>query len=175
MILGLAFLGLVLALAGVAVFLNITKTKTMMEQFTLVTVALPPSPQGLTLMRFYVKVLGRGPVEPVVSALTHACNALRAVWPDDQLHALLDGTFVIVMPSERWYQITSGRNVAGECIPGQQTINIGSDYAALAHELAHMMEAGPGRLPVNENHEGWSKNGIEAAIQSYLDRREVAS
>lgn len=99
--------------------------------------------------------------------LIMAVGALRQVWPTMQLYTLLDGVHVEVMASPSWVDAASGRTVAGLAIPSQKTVVVGNDFAALAHEFAHVMEAGPGRLPPPEDHRPWATNGIQAAIDSY--------
>jgi hypothetical protein len=95
-----------------------------------------------------------------------ALGALSAVWSTTNMYALLDGVHINVMPSTTWSDSFTGRTIAGQSLPSGKTVVVGSDYAALAHELAHVIEAGPGRLGF-EDHASWARNGIQAAVDKY--------
>jgi hypothetical protein len=95
-----------------------------------------------------------------------AIGALNAVWSTTNMYALLDGVHVNVMTSPTWSDPFTGRTIAGQSLPSSKTVVVGSDYAALAHELAHVIEAGPGRLGF-EDHASWASSGIQAAVDKY--------
>lgn len=99
-------------------------------------------------------------------AMTLALGNLAKVWGPERLYAVLDNVHVSVAPGPIW-KSALGELVAGEAFPGVSTVVIGNDLAALAHELAHLMESGLGRAPVNEAHVGWKERGIFAAIDGY--------
>lgn len=103
----------------------------------------------------------------LTKAFTLAVEKLLVVWPLMDLYKMLDGVHINVASAETWMEPWSQRMVAGQSSPSTKTVQVGPSFAALAHELAHIVEAGPGRQAPSEEHAGWTEKGIQAAIDSY--------
>ena len=159
MLIGLVVGSIIAALTGVAVFFSVRSARAASQQLVLVVTV-----RGLAFRFTYWK-------DSIDSAklrlaLNLAVEKLTAVWALADLYKLLDGVHVNVARGKYWTDPYSGRNVAGSAVPSTKSVAVAEDLAALAHELAHVMEAGPGRIAV-EDHAKWQENGIAAAVESY--------
>lgn len=160
---------LAIALGIAAVFVGIFgviayqlwKTFKVNEQMRVVTVYV----QKLAFHIEYTNGAVDG--EKLKAHATKAIECLAAVWPVQQQVQLIDGLHVDVMPVKDWMDPSSTRKVAGLSFPSLRAVQVGSDLRALAHEMAHIMEAGMGRLSPAVEHEGWVEKGIFAALQVY--------
>ena len=110
-------------------------------------------------------------------AMTEALGAIAHVWPVVEISAVLDGVYINVLNVDSWTEPITRRNVAGLAVAGTNSVVVDCKLRALAHELAHLMEAGRGRLPPRIEHDDWEERGIYAAINGYevwLEKQEKA-
>lgn len=116
---------------------------------------------------FVLRYTWRGSVDAAAlrAALELALVKLQRVWPAERLNAVLGNVHIAVMAQPTWVN-AAGVKVAGEAFPGVCAVTVGSDLKALAHELAHLMESGMGRIP-KEDHAAWGPSGIQAAVDAY--------
>ena len=86
------------------------------------------------------------------------------VWQGPTCSSALGDVRIQVMPTEKWQQL-GGPDVAGEA---GDWVRVGSDFMALAHELAHLCER---RLDGVEDraHRTWTTRGIRKAEAEYED------
>ena len=112
-----------------------------------------------------VKYIAELPFKPehLDNALTLAVSKLRPVWPLTATTLVAHNTKFIVQPVPEWTDIW-GRKIAGSS--SGQVVTVGSDLAALCHELAHRCEWElDGRT--DDAHVSWTSRGIHAAIDQY--------
>lgn len=155
-------LGIVAAFVGIAIAVGAKLTKSL-QQAALTRAGV--ARVGNIALR-YTWMHGTVLELELREALTLALAHLAKVWPPEKLYTVLDNVHINVAPGPRWKNAL-GDTVAGEAFPGVSTVVIGNDLAALAHELAHLMESGLGRAPVNEGHINWVERGIRAAVDAY--------
>lgn len=98
-------------------------------------------------------------------AMELALAHLAKVWPPQELFRMLDGIFIAVAPAP-WRDET-GTLVAGQAFPSTLSVSVEAQLESLAHELAHVVEAGPARRAVNHEHVDWDKRGIFAACTAF--------
>ena len=102
-------------------------------------------------------------VNRLAVAMDRALDTLSAVWPREKVLLALAASKVIVNPEPAWVDIW-GRKVGGLTVG--DIVFVGSDLAALAHELAHRCEyVLEGK--VDEDHALWLSRGIFAALDKY--------
>ena len=97
------------------------------------------------------------------SAITLAIAKLRPVWPTTVTTLIAVNTKFIVNVVPEWTDIW-GRRVAGESLG--DTVTVGSDLAALCHELAHRCEWELDKK-TDDSHASWGSRGIFAAVDAY--------
>lgn len=101
------------------------------------------------------------------AAMTTALNLLSRIWPPVEINAILDGVFVNVLNIEAWDEPITRRRVAGLALPGTNSVVVDKHLKALAHELAHVLEAGRGRLAPRIEHDNWDERGIYNVLGEY--------
>lgn len=159
MLIGILVGIVVAALASVAVVGAVRSVKQAAQQMVLVVQV-----RGLAFRFTYWK--DSVDATKLRLALNLAIEKLISVWVLADLYKLLDGLQVNVVKGKSWVDAYSGRAVAGSAAPSTKTIAVAEDLNALAHELAHVMEAGAGRI-ATEDHAKWQENGIAKAVESY--------
>lgn len=100
-------------------------------------------------------------------ALDLALTCLAEVYPLDTMQLTLNDMAIAVMPTESWAQPETGIMVGGEALVSLRTVRVNKSLSSLAHEMAHLIEAGPARMQVNESHGDWAARGVFAAIDKY--------
>ncbi|MDO8688868.1 MAG: hypothetical protein Q7R39_02450 [Dehalococcoidia bacterium] len=100
----------------------------------------------------------------VRAALLLAVKALDGVWLPVDINASLNGIDIIVKAEDAWLD-GFGRRVGGLSLPGD-TIAVGANLSALAHELAHLLERKLDHLEDAE-HARWDIGGITKADAAY--------
>lgn len=122
----------------------------------------------------YVKGLAtrftyREDLDPLMmeAAMTTALNLLSRIWPPVEINAILDGVFVNVLDVDDWVEPITRRNVAGVATPGTNSVTVDRKLKALAHELAHVLEAGRGRIVPRVEHDNWDERGIYNVLGEY--------
>jgi hypothetical protein len=100
-------------------------------------------------------------VDVLTAAYAWALERLARIWPDAR--RACDGVRVKVMPTPEWHDVWQ-RKIAGD--EAGEYVTVGSDFAALLHELAHLVEL---RLDgvVDAAHAGWAAKGIRAAEDDF--------
>ena len=104
----------------------------------------------------------------LASAVTHAVDELSAfgVWRRCEIEAtVLRGVRVCVRPEVRWLD-QGGQMVAGLTIKESRTLVVGTDLAALCHELAHLVQWDIERRE-EFGHETWTVRGITSAVDAW--------
>lgn len=103
--------------------------------------------------------------ELLARCLECAADRLMArTWTPAQVRAVALNVQIQVMPVAKWQQMGGADSVAGEA--EGNVARIGSDYLALAHELAHLVEARvSGRA--DASHASWERRGIRLAEAEY--------
>ena len=101
----------------------------------------------------------------VAAALANAvmCLAHYAGWDEAKVRAVAAKQQIKVEATPAWTD-RWGRHVGGTSAFG--TLQVGSDLAALCHELAHACET-EWTGTTDESHATWQQNGIQRAIDSY--------
>lgn len=99
-------------------------------------------------------------------AVQNACSVLCDIWAPWVIVELLDGVHINVLNVEAWTDGTQQR-VAGVASAGTLTVSVDKSLKSLAHELAHIVEAGRGRVPPRIEHDGWTERGIYGALARY--------
>lgn len=104
----------------------------------------------------------------LASAITRAVDELVAhgAWRRHEVEAtVLRGIRVTVRPEVRW-QDAHGQWVAGLCIVESRDLIVGTDFAALCHELAHLVQWDvEGREEYG--HETWTLRGVTQAVDAW--------
>lgn len=101
------------------------------------------------------------------AAMTTALNLLTRIWSPVIINAVLDGVFVNVLDVDDWVEPITRRTVAGVATPGTNSVTVDRKLKALAHELAHVLEAGRGRIVPRIEHDNWEERGIYNVIGEY--------
>lgn len=103
----------------------------------------------------------------LASAITHAVDELVAhgAWRRHEVEAtVLRGVRVTVRPEVRWEY--GAQTVAGLCIVESRDLIVGTDLAALCHELAHLVQWDvEGREEYG--HETWTLRGVTQAVDAW--------
>lgn len=119
------------AAVGVAIFLTLRKRREQEQAFD--ELFNPVAGAGVP-----VRAAGAVPTD-LGTAFNNALAALAGnPWPLDVLKAHLTGLRIAVRPEASWVDCAD-RRVAGLAYPGTKTIEVGSDLAALAHEMAEIV------------------------------------
>lgn len=122
------------------------------------------SPAGFT----YHSVSGLTSEANLDFAILHAFLYLRQ-WADftpSTLERARRELRVIVQRDIAWSSPLHGSNVAG--ITSGTTIDVGRDFKALCHELAHACEfIEGGRAAQDDQHKTWSRRGIHRAVDEF--------
>ena len=114
--------------------------------FCIVQVALPPT---CSRIRFE-------------ECMAHAGISLGLIFGEQAVARALDGTRIAVHFAEKWRDAITGQWVAGTALHGE--VRVGSDLAALCHELVHVCQERAGLI--DEAHASWTPE-IYAAIERY--------
>lgn len=88
-------------------------------------------------------------------------------WKELDIVKALTGLRVYVQPVLKWQ--SGGQTVAG--LTMGNTVMIGSDYAALLHECAHVCDEAIDKV-IRYNHTGWDADGIRTAEAEYIKSLE---
>lgn len=108
-------------------------------------------------------------------ASDRAFNALvrSGVWPRESLERVLRGVRILVQPTETWTRADNGHPVAGIAWLDVRAVEVGVDYAALAHEYAEIAYASLDKHPAACWHcSDWpGRSAIEMAVRRYQDRQ----
>ena len=110
-----------------------------------------------------VSGVGDEDLRRVEAAYTTAVRALTAVWPAAAEWA--GETRLVVHPEPGWCP-AEGRCLSGLTWVDLGLIEVGSDLAALAHELAHLLQWRIDRR-TDPEHLNWEALGINAAVGAY--------
>ena len=86
----------------------------------------------------------------------------HTTWRAADIMAALQGLRIYVQPTPSWDD--NGRQVAGLSLDG--AVMVGSDFAALLHECAHVCEERIDRT-VRYDHAGWDAAGIRRAENAF--------
>lgn len=115
-----------------------------------------------------------GPMDParLDAHITLALTCLRehSDFTPQTLQKTAAQTRIIVQRVTSWHSPAHGTSVAG--LSTGMTIHVGSDLAALAHELAHECEFTEGGAGAQDfTHATWSARGIQRAVDVYERER----
>ena len=153
--------GIVVVLVGIAVAVGFYLRKTLVRAALQLTGVAQVG--GFPVRYFYLA--GSTQDWFLRQAMELALAHLAKVWPPQELFRMLDGIFIAVAPAP-WRDET-GATVAGQAFPSTLSVSVESRLEALAHELAHVVEAGPGRRAANHEHIDWDKQGIFEACAAF--------
>lgn len=126
-------------------------------------IAWKPLP-GLIGVMWFSKAADTIPSD-IVNALKASVQLLSmwTKWPGEDIGKLVLTMKIYVEATPTWGD-GYGRKVAG--LQAQNVIYVGSDLAAMCHELAHLCELKLD-LFIDDAHEGWVKNGIQRAVDEF--------
>lgn len=102
------------------------------------------------------------------ACLRNACYQLNlhGAFKDDYVYGALAGVKILVNDTPLFKGHDTGESVAGEAYVETNTLKIGSDFAALCHEIGHLIEYRKTGI-IDGAHVGWTKNGFLTAIDAY--------
>lgn len=101
-------------------------------------------------------------------AVLHAFLYLRedSNFSPATLDAARSALRVIVQRNNQWSSPLHGSNVAG--LTSGVTVDVGSNLAALCHEIAHVCEfLEGGRAAQDDRHATWERRGIQRAVDEF--------